>query len=155
MFEHGKTKKKYYSIWEKINYFKGVLNGKGLKPGQRLPARVKDYAEYRLAVLQGSIRNSYNEPDVIVTNDKFFGNKISKPRGCVVIDEDNKDRILVSPMEKRTTKTIILDNDISRQIGNKKVWVSKSEIYENKYVENLPRLTNNDKTKIKQILRKK
>ncbi len=155
MFEHGKTKKIYYSVREKINYFKGILSGKGLKPGQRLPAYKKAYAEHRLSVLQGSIKNSYNEPDIIVTNDKYFGNKISKPRGCIVIDEDNKDRILVSPLEKRTTKTIILDNDISRQVGNKKVWISKSEIYEKKYVENLSSLTNNDKTKIKQILRKK
>ena len=59
MFEHSKTQKKYYSIREKVNYFKGILNGKGLKPGQRLPAYKKEYAEYRLSVLQNSIRDSY------------------------------------------------------------------------------------------------
>ena len=155
MFEHSKTKKKYYSVREKINYYKGILNGKGLKEGQRLPARVREYAEFRLTQLKGSLKTSYKDPAVIVTNDRFLGNKISKPRGCVVIDEDSKDRILVSPMEKRTSKCIILDNDISRQVGNKKVWISKSEIYENKYIENLPNLTFNDKNKIINILRKK
>jgi len=155
MFEHGKTKKVYYSIREKINYFKGVLKGKGLKPGQRLPGYKKAYAEYRLAVLTGSIKSTYKEPSIVVTNDKFFGNKLSKPRGCVVIDEDNKDRILVSPLEKRTSKSIILDNDTSRQVGNKKVWISKSEIYEDKYIDNLPKLTSYDKNKIVNILRKK
>ena len=64
--------------------------------------------------------------------DKHFGNKISKPRAYVVIDEDPKNRLLVSPIEKRSSNCIILNNDITRQIGNKKVWIDKSEIYENK-----------------------
>ena len=40
---------------------------------------------------------------------RLLGNAISKPRVCAVIDTDKKGRVLVAPVEKRTTKTIILD----------------------------------------------
>ena len=155
MFIHGKTNKIYYSVREKIKYYNDCLKGKFLKPGQRLPAYKKEYAEFRIAQLKGSIKDKYNEPTIIVTNDKFFGNPIAKPRLSVVIDEDNKGRILCSPILPRTSKNIILDNDIDRQIGDKRKWIDKSEIYETKYIENACSLTNYDKKKIINILRKK
>lgn len=56
---------------------------------------------------------------------------------------------------ERTSKSIILDNDYSRQIGDKRKWIDRSNVYENKYIDGVKPLTTNDKSKIKTILRKK
>lgn len=75
-------------------------------------------------------------------------------RLCAVIDEDKQGRVLVSPILERITKAIILDNDHDRQIGEKRKWIDRNDIYENKYIEGVKPLTDNDKSKIKKILRK-
>ena len=51
-------------------------------------------------------KQSYNEPRFVVTDDKLFGNKISKPRLCVAVTEDSKLRVMLAPVVKRTTKTM-------------------------------------------------
>ena len=73
----------------------------------------------------------------------------------VVIDADKKNRVLVAPVNQRTTKAIVLDKQPDRQVGERKAWIDKSEIYEIKYIRGVQPLTVYDKTKVKQILRKK
>ena len=71
MFEHGKTKQKYYSVREKINYYQNIINGKIVN----VPNLVKRKAPLRLKSLRKINQNVYDEPTLIVTNDKHFGNK--------------------------------------------------------------------------------
>lgn len=149
MFKHSKTGYTYYSVNEKINHYKEKLKSKFTT------AKQKEYAEMRIAELTGLKTRTFAEPALIVTNDTHFGNKMSKPRLCAVIDADNKGHVYIAPVIKRTTKSIILDNDYERQIGDKRAWVDRSEIYETKYIDGVMPLTNNDKAKIKHILRKK
>lgn len=156
MFKHGKTNYTYYSVNEKIKHYNNILKTGKTSDGKHLTASRKEYAENRLWQLNNLKGRSFNEPDLIMTNDKHFGNAISKPRVCAVIDTDNKGRVLVAPVVKRTTKAIILDNDYERQIGDRHTWIDRSEIYEvDRYFSNVASLSNNDKAKIKQILRKK
>ncbi len=150
MFEHGKTKKKYYSVREKINYYKRVLAGK-----QQAPATTKRKAKARLRTLQRIDSQSYTEPTFIVTNDKYFGNGIDKPRLGVVIDTDNRGRLLVASVNHRTSKAVILDKQPFRQVDERKKWIDRSEVYETKYIDGLKPLTKYDKAKIIEILRKK
>ena len=96
----------------------------------------------------------FNEPTLVVTDDKVFGNKISKPRLSVVIDKDD-DRLLVLPIYHRTTKQIILDNAPERQIDIRKRWIDKSNVYEDKYIDGAKSLTRYDKKKISLIWGKK
>lgn len=151
MFKHGKTNKIYYSIREKINYYKDVISGKN----KNVSIKTKRKAPVRLKTLNRLNNRSYDEPTLIITSDKNFGNNIDKPRLCVVIDKDDKGRLLVCNIEQRTSKTIILDKNINRQIGNKKRWIDKSDVYETKYISNTKDLSKYDKDKIKNILRKK
>lgn len=109
MFIHGKTGEKIYSVREKINYYKSILKQK-----QGVSAKKREYAELRLIELQGIDEQSYNEPTMIVTDDKHFGNKMSKPRACVIVGQDSKNRLLACPVHKRTAKTVILENDTTR-----------------------------------------
>lgn len=150
MFIHGKTGKKYYSVREKINYYNNVIAGK-----IDAPTATKRKAKLRLKTLNRINAADYSEPSLIVTNDKHFGNGINKPRACVVIDTDSKGRLLVSSLENRSTKNIVLDKNISRQTGNTRKWIDRSEVYEQKYIFDLKPLTIYDKNKIKSILRKK
>ena len=120
------------SIREKINYYNNVIQGKVAAN----PA-VKRKAKNRLKTLTRLNNTVYDEPEIVVTNDSKFGNPISKPRACVVIDFDTKGRVLVSPIEKRTSQSVILDKQIDRQIANKRKWIDRSEIYETKYISNL------------------
>ncbi len=99
-------------------------------------------------------KTDFSNPCMIVTDDKHFGNKISKPRACVVVDRDDKGRLLVSPVEPRTTKVFVLDKMIDRQVINKKRWIDISEVYETKLIDDLKNLTQYDKHKIIEILRK-
>lgn len=149
MFKHGKTGKVYYSVREKINHYKKRIDDKNLTVAQR------EYAKQRVGELTYLNNLSYEEPELIVTDDKVFGNGISKPRLCAVIDEDKYGRLYVAPIMERTSKSIILDNDYSRQIGDKRKWIDRSNVYENKYIDGVKPLTTNDKSKIKTILRKK
>lgn len=149
MFIHGRTGEKIYSVREKINHYKGILKQK------HVGAKKREYAEMRLQELQWLNEQSYSEPTMIVTDDKHFGNKISKPRGCVVVGKDNKNRLIVCPVHKRTTKSLVLDNDISRQVEVKGHKISDSEVYELKYIDGLKELTKNDQCKIREIFSKK
>lgn len=151
MFEHGKTKQKYYSVREKINYYQNILNGKIVNVSNS----VKRKAPLRLKSLRKINQNVYDEPTLIVTNDKHFGNKISKPRLSVVIDKDSKGRLLIVNTEHTKTKSIILDKNPTFQIGNKKKWIDLSEVYETKYIKGIKNLTKFDKDKISKLLVKK
>ena len=100
-------------------------------------------------------KQSYNEPRFVVTDDKFFGNKISKPRLCVAVTEDSKLRVMLAPVVKRTTKTMILDEDIERQVSDIPVkWVNKDDIYERKYIDSEAELTKHDRAKLGVLFRK-
>lgn len=147
MFEHGKYK--FYSIREKINYYSKVLSGKIFAP------KAKRKAKNRLKTLKRLNSLSYDEPQLIITNDRHFGNKIEKPRACVVFDKDAKGRLLVSPIEHRTSKAIILNKNMDRQFGTRRAWIDRSEVYETKYITGLSPLTKYDKEKAKHILLKK
>ena len=150
MFIHGKTNKKYYSVREKINYYKKVIAGT-----QQAPASTKRKAKARLRTLQRIDAQTYREPTFIVTNDKHFGNKINKPRLGIVIDADNRGRLLVASVNQRTSNAVILDREPSRQVDERKKWIDKSEVYETKYIDGVKSLTKYDKAKIVEILRKK
>lgn len=152
MFIHGKTKQPYYSVKDKIKYYsKRAYNDMTVTPEQ------KQHAIKRLAELRAIDKLSYTEPTMIVTDDKHFGNGISKPRLCVAVKSDNKGRVLVAPIMPATSKYVVLDNDINRQISNtadgRNKWVNRSEIYEDKYVTPHAELTKRDKEKIKRIFR--
>lgn len=150
MFKHGrKSEFVCYSVNEKIKYYKSKLNSKTMTEKQT------EYAKQRLAELTELKARTFSEPELIITDDKKFGDGISKPRLCTVIDTDDKGRVLVVPVVKRTVNTIILDNDHSRQLGEKRRWIDRSDIYETKYLSGVKPLTSNDKAKIKIILRKK
>ena len=115
----------------------------------------KIYALKRLDELKALDRQPYTEPRFVVTDDKLFGNGISKPRLCVAITEDSKQRVMLAPVVKRTAKTMILDEDIERQISDRPVkWVNKNDIYERKYIDSRAELTKYDKAKLNILFRK-
>lgn len=145
MFKHFKTNKLYYSVREKINYYKKVISGK-----VDADSTVKRKAKLRLKTLTKINTQSYDEPRLIVTNDYHFGNS-SKPRLCVAYGEDNKNRIKVFPIHKRTIKTIIIDNNLDRQIDPKYVPLDKSDVYELKYIFNVKPLSKGTRQMIKHI----
>ncbi len=151
MFIHGKTNQKYYSINEKYKYYNNIVKGKITN----VSAKTKRKAKLRLKTLTKLKNRDYTEPTLVIVNDNKFGNGISKPRLCVVIDKDDKGRVFVVSTEKRTTKNLILDKNINYQTSNSKKWVNKDELYETKYISTAKPLTKNDKIKIKSILRKK
>ena len=155
MFVHGKTGKKYYSVREKINYYKKVIAGKV----PEAPAETKRKAKLRLKTLEKINTQSYDDPRLIVTDDKRFGNHISKARLCVAIKEDQKGRIMVAPLYRRTSRTIILDRNIDRQISNTSDgrirWIDRSDVYEQKLVDQKMSLTVYDKRKIGSVFTRK
>lgn len=150
MFKHGKTNYVYYSVREKINYYTDIVQGK-IAADDKLKAK----AARRLPELQQIDKQSYSEPIVIVTDDKKFGNGISKPRLCIAVKEDNKKRILVAPVMKVTSNYVIFDNNIDRQISKtadgRNKWIDRSDIYEDKYISPRLELTERDKAKIKRL----
>lgn len=150
MFTHGKTGKVYYSVREKINYYSEVLKGK--KPATK---ELRAKAEKRLHELQRINNQSYAEPTMIVTDDKHFGNAISKPRACVVVGQDSKQRLLTCPVYDRTTKIVILENDTSHQVDKKVKFLDRSDVYETKYISDLATLTSGDKKRLRAIYAKK
>lgn len=150
MFIHGKTGEKIYSVREKIkHYSKIAFNDKTATPTQ------KKHALQRLDELKTIDNALYNEPTMIVTDDKHFGNKMSKPRACVVVGQDNKKRLLACPIHKRTAKTVILENDTSRQVEGTTKPLDRSDVYETKYISGLATLTNSDKKRLQAIHCKK
>lgn len=150
MFIHGKTGRIYYSVRDKIDYYNGVLSGK-IKASNEL----KEKAKERLKELKNIYKQSYNEPKVIVADDKKFGNQINKPRMCVAIREDNKNRIFVAPIQKNVSNYIVFDNDINRQISKtsdgRNKWINRDDVYEVKYFSPELKLTTRDKEKIKRL----
>ena len=150
MFIHGRTGKKIYSVREKIkHYSKIAYNDKLVTPAQ------KKHALQRLDELKKIDSCTYNEPTMIVTDDKRFGNAISKPRACVVIGQDSKKRLLACPVHKRTAKTVILENDTAHQIDSIIKPLDRSDVYETKYISGLATLTSGDIKRIKAIHGKK
>lgn len=97
---------------------------------------------------------SYSEPVLIITDDKRFGNGISKPRLCVAFAEATKNLIMVAPINRRSTKNIILDKQPERQINPPVKCIDKSDVYEPKYLSNVYSLTKYDKAKTKEIYKK-
>lgn len=150
MFKHEKTGKIYYSVREKINYYSDILKGK-IPASKELKAKAKQ----RLPELQKVNAQSYDEPTMIVTDDKHFGNKMSKPRACVVVGQDSKKRLLACPVHKRTAKTVILENDTSRQVESTVKPLDRSDVYETKNISGLATLTSGDIKRIKSIHGKK
>lgn len=150
MFKHEKTKHIYYSVHDKISYYTDILNGKIAATDQ-----LKKKAKRRLPQLKRIDKQSYAEPKVIITDDKTFGNAISKPRLCIVVKEDAKHNLLVAPVYKTTSKQVVFDNDITRQISKtsegKNKWIGKEAVYESKYIEPRLKLTKSDKLKIKRL----
>lgn len=150
MFKHGRTGKIYYSVREKICYYKKILDG-------QIPANaeLKAKAKKRLPELQCIDKQSYDDPKILITDDKKFGNRISKPRLCVAVKEDNKNRVFVAPIMKNTSNYVVLDNDIERQISKtsegKNKWISRDEIYEDKYIVPHAELTDCDIAKIRRL----
>lgn len=154
MFTHGRINKNIYSIKEKIKYYKGIINGSV----ECNDTKTKRKAKLRLKSLQKLDNRTFDEPTLIVTNDTHFGNNISKPRVCVVTAKDNKGRLFVAPVYKKTSKTIVLDKQIDRQIsktseGHNK-WIDISDVYETKVINGVKPLTKYDKAKIRDLYHK-
>lgn len=146
MFKHGKTGQQYYSIRDKIKYYnKRAYNDNTVTPEQ------KAYALKRLGELKELDNAPYNYPTMIVTDDKHFGDKISKPRACVVVGIDTKKRLVVCPVHDRTVKTVILDNDVTRQVESRQSVIDRSDVYEIKNIKGLKPLTLNDRRKLQAI----
>lgn len=149
MFVHNKTNKFNYSVNEKLKYYKNIVSSNNFSKHN------KDYVFKRINELTLLKNRTFDEPELIVVDDKHFGNGISKPRLAVVFDKDDKGRVLCASVSKRTTKAIILDSDFERQIDERKRWVDRSDIYEIKTIDGVKPLTLNDKLRIKYILGKK
>lgn len=92
---------------------------------------------------------------MIITNDNHFGNSISKPRLSIVIDKDNKGRLLLIGTEHAISKSIILDKNNTFQTSNSKAWIDKSEIYETKYISGINGLTKYDIAKLSKLRKRK
>lgn len=150
MFIHGKTRKPYYSIREKIKYY-----NKRAYNDETITLEQKAYALKRLGELKALNKLPYNEPRFVVVDDKIFGNGISKPRLCIAVTEDSKQRVMIAPVVKRTTRAMILDEDIDRQVSDRPVkWINKDDIYERKYIDSSAELTKYDKAKLGVLFRK-
>lgn len=149
MFKHGKTNKTYYSVFDKIKYYRAVLSGKvfGASPD------LKDKAKRRLKELEKIKESNFTEPDMVVVDDAHFGNGISKPRLCVAYGIDSKGRVQVHPVNKREISTLVLEYDASRQVGSKFKPLDRSDIYEAKYI-NASSLSDKEKRKIKSMWKK-
>lgn len=148
MFKHGMTGKVYYSVREKINYYKAVIDGR-----RDAPAATKRKAKLRLKTLEKLNARTFDEPTLIVTDDKHFGNTIHKPRLGVVVADDERggDRVLVASVNRSVSKAVVLDNAPDRQVDEHKRWINRSEIYETKYLAGVKPLTKYDKAKIRKI----
>ncbi len=156
MFKHGRAGKVCYSVREKINYYKKVISGNITD----VPVSTRRKAKARLKSLEKINNQSYDEPRLIVTDDKHFDHKMSKPRLAIAYGENSKGNIFVVPIYGRAaeTKTIIFDKDINRQASvnshGKARYLDKSDVYEQKYVSKNFGLTKYDKAKIKSIFKK-
>ncbi len=150
MFIHGRTGEKIYSVREKIKHYSKIAYNDKLATSAQ-----KKHALQRLDELKAIDSCKYDEPTMIVTDDKHFGHKMSKPRACVVVGQDSKNRLLACPVHKRTAKTVILENDTSRQVESTAKPLDRSDVYETKYINGLATLTKGDIKRLKAIHGKK
>lgn len=90
MFKHSLTNKKYYSIREKINYYERVISAKE----KDVSAKTKRKAPLRLKTLHKLNNRNFDEPTLVVVNDKQLGNPIAKPRLAVAYKMDEKEESL-------------------------------------------------------------
>ena len=154
MFKHGKTGKTYYSIRDKIKYYKSIVSGAKTDVSDE----TKSKASRRLAELQFLDGMQFDTPTLVVTDDRPFGNGISKPRLCVAIGVDKKKRVLVAPVLKNTSNDVILDNDIERQISKtergRNKWLDRSDLYEAKIISPHAELSERDIRKINRLYKK-
>ena len=149
MFKHGVTGYIYYSVREKINYYTKVLNG-----NIDVPIGTKNKAARRLKELKEINETNYNqEPSLIITDDKHFGNGISKPRLCVVTGIDRKNRLITYPLNKRTTNVVLIPSYPERQLEQYRL-LDKSDVYETKYINGVVPLNSLDKQIIKNLCKK-
>ena len=155
MFKHGKTGKVYYSVREKIRYY-----DKRLKTDGTMTEEQRAYAQRRLSALRALNERPFEEPTLVVTDDKHFGNGMSKPRLCVAYASDTKGRVRVAPVVKNSGKYCSLDSLPDRMISDQNnQYIDRSDIFEEKYVT-MPDgstvcLTNNDRRKIRYLFTKK
>ena len=149
-FVHGKTGYTYYSVNEKLNYYKKMINNPRSVSSEDLLK-----AKKRISELEKLKSRSFEEPTLIVTNDKHFKNGISKPRVAVVVDKDAKGKLIIASVNKRTTDSIVLDRTPDRQVDSRITSIDRSEVYETKYVSNLNPLTEYDKIKMNNRYKKK
>lgn len=154
MFIHGKTGKVYYSINEKIDYYEKIVR----KEKTDVSNAIKRKAPLRLKTLRKLDQRTFDEPTLVVTDDKFFGNGSSKPRPCIVVNKNKTGQLFVAPLYKVTSQQVVLDNNIGRQISKtsdgKNKWIHSSDLYETKLVSTLKELSKNDKRKIKDLYKK-
>lgn len=148
-YQNGAYTKKNYSIREKINHYTAILNGKKKYPVS------KEYAEMRLKELKALDKRTFSEPTIIATCDRYLNGKEFKPRAGVVVGKNNAGKLLVCPIRKRTTKTVILENDITRQVEAGAISLDCAEVYETKLIDGLKPLSKSDIQKIKAIHAKK
>ena len=78
---------------------------------------------------------------------------MSKPRLCVAYGEDNRGRLKVYPVYKRTSKVILIDNNLDRQISDSCKRIDKSNVYETKYIYGIKPLSKSTKKIIKHVHR--
>ncbi|MDE6472079.1 MAG: hypothetical protein K2L52_03545 [Clostridia bacterium] len=149
MIWNKQTGKKYYSVQEKIKHYSSMLERKDISLDK------KKLAKQRLIELKAIDNCLYDEPTMIITDDKYFGNPSSKLRACVVVGVDNKQQLLACPVRKRTIKTVILENDTDRQMDSTVKILKRKDVYETKNISGLASLTSGDKKKIKAIHGKK
>lgn len=149
MIWNKQTGKKYYSVQEKIKHYSSMLERKDISLDK------KKLAKQRLIELKAIDNCLYDEPTMIITDDKYFGNPSSKLRACVVVGVDNKQQLLACPVRKRTIKTVILENDTDRQMDSTVKILKRKDVYETKNISGLASLTSGDKKKIKAIHSKK
>lgn len=142
-FVHNKTKKTYYSIEDKIKHYTEISKGKKQYKGV-----TKTQARKRLAELKELRARTFNEPELVIVDDKYFGNTGSKPRLVVAIGTKDE-HVRVSPFHHRKTNALILDNYTDFQLDQRGAWVKETEIYETKYIDPVYPLTLSDKRKIK------
>lgn len=149
MIWNKQTGKKYYSVQEKIKHYSSMLERKDISLDKQ------KLAKQRLIELKAIDNCLYDEPTMIITDDKYFGNPSSKLRACVVVGVDNKQQLLACPVRKRTIKTVILENDTDRQMDSTVKILKRKDVYETKNISGLASLTSGDKKKIKAIHGKK
>lgn len=146
-----KVKQRVYSIQEKIQHYTDIANGK-----KKYNDISKAKAKQRLNELKELDRRTFDEPEIIVTDDNIFGNKQHKARGCVVVGKQGNN-LIVAPINKRDTSYVVLDEHPDRQISNNSngnlQTVDRTAVYETKYIDTIKPLTKYDKVKIKEVFK--